>query len=383
MKIAIISPSMEHLHQLGAVVQQLSHVPRAIQGGKSRMREIAEQERPDMMFVEGMCCDPAELDYVEQVTSAFPNIAVILVCVNTTPEFLLNSMRAGVREVIPSPPSLESVRDAISRTAAKMQGNRVRQRGKVLAFVSCKGGSGATFIATNMASHLAESRSVLLIDLNLQFGDALSFVSDATPHATLADLAQEFDRLDASLLAGSTVKIAANFHVLAAPADPGQAMSIQPGHLEAILQLAAATYDYVILDVGRTIDALTVKALDHADLVFPVMQQAFPDVRNARKLLGVFKSLGYASDKVELIVNRFDRSADIGLGDIERSLGPVTAHVVSNSYKQVCASINQGAPVTQQARGSPVAKSLLELALSLSPARAPGSGFLTRLLKRA
>lgn len=347
------------------------------------MREIAEQERPDMMFVEGMCCDSAELGYVEQVTAAFPNIAVILVCVNTTPDFLLKSMRAGVREVIPSPPSAESVRDAIERTAAKMQGNRGRQNGKVLAFVSCKGGSGATFIATNMASHLAETKSVLLIDLNLQFGDALSFVSDVTPHATLADVAQEFDRLDASLLAGSTVKVGPRLHVLAAPADPGQAMSIQPGHLEAILKLAAGAYDYVILDVGRTIDALAVKALDHADLVFPVMQLAFPDVRNARKLLGVFKSLGYASDKVELIVNRFDRSSDIGLSDIERALGTVTTHVVHNSYRQVCASINQGAPITQQARSSSVAKSLLELALSLAPARTTGSGFLNRILKRA
>jgi len=39
-----------------------------------------------------------------------------------------------------------------------------------------------------------------LFDLNLQFGDASLFVSDQRPAASVASVAQQMHRLDASLL---------------------------------------------------------------------------------------------------------------------------------------------------------------------------------------
>ena len=114
----------------------------------------------------------------------------------------------------------------------------------------CKGGSGATFLATNLGWQLAETKSVLLIDLNLQFGDALAFVHDGKAPSTLADVAKDIGRLDASLLAASTVKVAPNFSILAAPEDLAHAMEVKPEHIDAILSVAVTQYDFVMLDVG-------------------------------------------------------------------------------------------------------------------------------------
>ena len=100
-------------------------------------------------------------------------------------------MRAGVREVLPSPVTAPALEAAVSRVAAKLAGAPSRKIGKILAFMPCKGGAGATFLATNLGWQLAETKSVLLIDLNLQFGDALSFVHDGTAPSTLADVAKE------------------------------------------------------------------------------------------------------------------------------------------------------------------------------------------------
>ena len=220
------------------------------------MREIAEREQPDLMLVDGICCDTAELAQVEYVTTHHPSLAVILLCSTHTPEFLINSMRAGVREVLPSPVTAPALEAAVGRVAAKLVGAPTRKTGKVLAFMPCKGGAGATFLATNLGWQLAETKSVLLIDLNLQFGDALSFVHDGKAPSTLADVAKDISRLDASLLAASTVKVAPNYSILAAPEDLAHAMEVKPEHIDAILSLAVTQYDFVLLDVPRSLDTI-------------------------------------------------------------------------------------------------------------------------------
>ena len=383
MKIAVISPNKNHLQDIGKVLEAQSHAVVLIDGGKSRMPTVAENEQPDLMLVDGMCCDPHELVQVEHVITHFPKIAVILLCANQTPEFLINSMRAGIREVLPSPVSAEALQAAVSRIAAKLVGVPGKTTGKVLAFMPCKGGSGTTFLSTNLGYQLAETRSVLLIDLNLQFGDALSFVYDGKPASTLADVAHDISRLDASFLAASSVKIAANYSILAASDDISKAMEIKPEHIDAILSLAVTQYDFVLLDMSHTLDTFAIKALDRAYRIFPVLQAGLPGLRNANKLLAVFKSLGYPEDKIELVINRFEKGSEISLEDMGRTLGTVNLRTIPNSYKEVNSAINHGDALAGVTRSNAVTKSLAEFALSLSPRQEESRSLLDRLLRRA
>lgn len=382
MKIAVISPSPAHLESLCTALSARGHAAAAFEGGKSRVREIAEREAPDLMLVDGICCDPAELAQVEHVTTHHPHTAVVLLCSTTSPDFLIHSMRAGVREVLPSPVPPAALVAAVERVQAKRSGTAARRQGQVLAFMPCKGGSGATFLATNLASQLAETRPVLLIDLNLQFGDALSYVHDGRPPATLADVCKEIHRLDATLLAASTVKVAPNFSILPAPDDLGQAVEIRPEHLDALLALAAAHYDFVLLDMGRALDTLAIQALDRSSRIYLVMQSALPDLRHAAKLLDAFRTIGYGADRTELILNRFERSGEIGLDQVQRALGAVRLHTVHNAWREVHAAINHGEPLARAARAGAVARQLAELALALSPRQDAGRGLLGRLLRR-
>ena len=383
MKIVVISPNKNHLQEIGRVLEANAHSAVLIDGGKSKMRVIAEQQQPDLMIVDGMCCDPHELVQVEYVTTHHPKISVILLCATQTPEFLIGSMRAGVREVLPSPVTTDALEAAVNRIATKLTGGHGKRAGKILAFIPCKGGSGATFLATNLAYQLADTKSVLLVDLNLQFGDALSFVHDGKPASTLADVAHGISRLDASFLAASTVKITPNYSILAAPEDLSKAMEIKPEHIDAILSLALSQYDFVLLDISRSLDALTIKALDRAYRIFPVLQAGVPSLRNAHKLLAAFKSLGYPADKIEFVVNRFEKSSDINLDDIKRTLGTSNLRTVPNSYKEVSTSINHGNALAEDGRSSALTKSLAEFAVSLSPKTEESRSLLGRLFRRA
>jgi pilus assembly protein CpaE len=253
----------------------------------------------------------------------------------------------------------------------------------LLAFIAAKGGSGATFIASNLGWQLAASRSVLLIDLNLQFGDALSFVHDGAAASTLADVTRDISRLDASFLVACSVRVAPNFSVLAAPEDLTQAMEIKPEHMDAIVSLALTKYDFVLLDMSRNLDTLAIRALDRAHSIFVVLQAALPALRHARRLLGVFRSLGYAPEKVGLILNRFEKNSDISLADIQRSLGVSQLRTVPNAFREVNDAINHGSALAAEVRSSSVTRTLADFALSLSPQAEEARSGLGRFFKRA
>jgi pilus assembly protein CpaE len=367
MKIAVISPNRQHLQDAAAALKAANHEVACHEGGKSHLRAVAEREQPDLMLADGMCCDPAELAQVEWVTSHFPDTAVVLMCSAHTPEFLLNSMRAGVREVLPSPAPAEAIVGAVARIAAKRAGAPLRPHGKVLAVMPCKGGSGATFIAANLARELSREANVLLIDLNLQFGDALALVHDGRPATTVAEVAGSTSRLDASLLASSAVRVSPTFSVLAAPQDPVQAMEIKPEQIESILSVAAAQYEFVVVDLPRAVDTLSIRVLDRAWRVFPVLQANLPAIHHAQRLLEVFRSLGYPADKTLPIVNRWERAGEIEFAQIQRALHGQEVLTLANSWRDVAASINHGEPLVEASRGNGVARQLIEIAQRLNP----------------
>ena len=386
MKIAVISPNSAHREDIGRYLQTQDGT-RAValhEGGMTKVRVVADQQRPDLIILDSMCRDLEELPVLEYVSAQHPQTVVVMLCANHSPEFLINAMRAGVREVLQSPTTKEALVAAVERIERRLGlGAKPRQPGQIIAFIPCKGGSGATFLATNLGYQLAaESKKVILIDLNLQFGDAALFIHDHKPATNLGDVAHNIHRLDASFLAGSLVNVSPNYGVLAAPEDPGQAMEVKPEHVDVLLNLAVNNYDFVIVDVGRVLDAVTIKALDRANCVFPVMQLTLPFIRDANRLISAFRTLGYSKDKIRLVVNRFEKGSEIKLEDVERSLGVATFKTLPNSYEAVASAVNHGRPIASFARNNPVAKGLQELAHALIRPSTEGSGVLGKLLRR-
>jgi pilus assembly protein CpaE len=386
-KIAVISPNSAHLQTIQRYLQKTggSRTIALHEGGASKIPVVADQQRPNLIILDSMCRDLEDLHVIEYVAAQHPQTVVVMLCANQTPEFLINAMRAGVREVLQSPVSEEAVAACVERIEHRLGiGGSLRKPGQVLAFMPCKGGSGSTFIATNLAFQLAaESRKVILVDLNLQFGDAVLFVHDHKPPHNLADVVQHIQRLDASFLARSLVNISPTYGVLAAPEDPGHAMEVKPEHVDALLNVAVNNYDFVILDLGRTLDAVTIRALDQAHQIFPVIQMTLPFVRDASRLLSAFRSLSYPKEKIRLLVNRYEKGSEISLEDVTRTLGIGPFKTLPNSYQAVAAAVNQGRPIASVARNNPVSKSLQELAEQLMKRSEADRAFLGRLLRRA
>jgi pilus assembly protein CpaE len=383
MNIAIISEDRQLLEQIQSILAKTGHDIALVPGKINELRACAKELEPDLMLLDGRNQKAIDFAHIERVTLEFPGIAVILLSDTRSPAFLIEAMRAGVREVLPSIQPAQPMFDMIDRMAAKLHAVKATGTAKVHAFIGTSGGSGTTFLVTNFGYQLAQSHKVLLIDLNLQFGDALSFVQDGKASRTIDDICRDIKRLDASLLTASTIKITPNYSILAAPEEPSRATDVKPEHIDAILKLAVTQYDIVLLDLPRVVDATLIKALDQAASIFLVLQASVPHLRNADKLLSVFRSLDYTMDKIALILNRYEKRSAITLEKIKRTLGPMDVHTIANGYRQVSTAINQGVPLVQLESRHGVIRNLSDLGDTVTPPPEHPAGLFERLFRRA
>jgi len=370
MKITIISHNKPLIQEIGLVLHEANpqRVFYSIEGGLEQAVKVIGQEHPDVVIVDDPSADIQHLAVLEQLCMQYPATAFIMLNENVVPELLISAMRIGVKDVLKLPLVKDELLLAVSRIESKLDYSATaRKQGKVIVFTSGKGGSGATFLTCNLAYILAATSGakVALLDLNLQFGDAALFLTDHVPPHTLADVAGNISRLDASLLASSMVQVLPNLSILAAPEDAERAEEVKPEHVEALIRLAKQHYDFVILDIGRTLNATSVKALDYADNIFLVLQQTLPFIRDTKRLIKILLSLGYAKAKINLLINRYEKAGDIDLHDVEATLGMQIYDLIPNSYLAVSASVNQGVPIMKISKHDPVTKSLETIAEKL------------------
>lgn len=326
------------------------------------------------------------LPATQALLAAHPGVSVVWMVGQSSPELPLLALRTGVREVIHVPIDAGELSAGLSRITRSTPGAKPAL-GQVLAFMPMKGGSGASFISTNLGVALAQvsAKPVLLIDLKMQFGDAVWLVSDRKPTATVADLLAGGARLDASMLRAALVEAEPGFFVLPAPEAPDPAQPQTPTALEALLRLAKTQYEFVLLDMPQVITPFTLAALDAADHFYPVMQLTLPCLRSARRVLEVCGALDYPAAKLRPVLNRVERNrGTLSRSDAERVLEVPVFATVPNDWSQVTAALEEGQALVRRHGGSAVVRSLRELAERIvnKPAAAR-SGLLAGLLRLA
>lgn len=388
MKIKLITPQREHADAWAAALTQgdATLQPLVVVQPLHMVNVLVNGSRPDLVVVE--TTSAREFEALEALALAHPEMEYVLIGAEMTSDVLMRAMRAGVREVLTSPVAPAAVLAAVQRQLRKRAPVKAQpvRHGEVISFVSCKGGSGATFAAANLAHILAGGgqRKVALIDMNLQFGDAALFVSSQPAVSNLADLALNIQRLDPELLLSSMTLAAPGLSVLPAPEDPAQSADVTPQAVQAIVTQARLLFDHVVIDVGRSLSAVSLQALDLSDRVYPVLQLTLPFIRDGKRLRDVFRSLDYPAQKIHWVVNRYQKDSQITLDDVKRTLAITEVLTLPNEYDVVAASVNQGVPVETVAPNSAITKALREIAYGLAPGLVRGrSGWFAGLRRGA
>lgn len=377
----------------GTVQSQSLTVKSAVVRAEGQRLMPLLQNMPSGILV--VCCSQAQktedLEALESMTWANPQISVILISDSDGKEDLVRAMRSGVREVVASPPAQTDLIAALSRVVAHHEKSRTSEdgyvgSGKIVAFISCKGGCGSTFLAANTAHLIADTfnRRCVLVDLDLQYGDASYYMSQDGVKNNISDLTQQIERLDAQLLNSCMHSISPRLNLLAAPDEAGVALAITASQLEQVLTLAKRMHEFVLLDLDSTIDAVTLKALDMADVVYVAMECNLPVVRNAKRLVKLFRSLGYGDDKLRLLVNKYQEDGQLDVKSIEQAVGIKVHHTIPNQFAAVTEAFNLGKPLELLHPQNGVLIALRDITASLLNAPLPKArGWMDRWMRKA
>ena len=328
--------------------------------------------RPDMigdaelLVVELHAGDPRSMQRLTVLRARYPAMPLIVAMRDGDLATTRALIRQGVDDVIALPIQRAEFDDAVNNLLAATAKEATREAGlaPVIAVAQSVGGIGATTVATHLAHYLGAigERGCCLVDLDLQFGNAASYLGRSSG-LTMDDLLDAGARADGELL--RTVAAAdEGIAVIAAPEKIAPLEAVEVDQLMRVLDLARRQYGHVVLDLPGNWANWTLSAIDKADLILLVVDLSIGSLRQARRRLTLFEETGIDPGRIRIVANRIEKRMfrTIGVQDAADALHYPVFATVHSDYAVVQSAQDQGVLVGSIARKNKVAADLAALA---------------------
>jgi pilus assembly protein CpaE len=296
-------------------------------------------------------------------------VPLLLIASGEASALLDEALGADVADVLLLPALTENVVFAIRKAthAPRRAAAAGRREGRIITVFSPKGGTGKTVIATNLAAALAKSggRRTLLLDLDLQFGDA-AIMLGLEPEKTIFDFVNAPGELDPDKLAGYTTTHKSGLDILPAPLRPEDAELVTEAKLGRLIEVARACYDVIVVDTSPFFHGPMLATLDRTDDLLLVCSLDVPTLKNVRLALATLEMLSFPQQRIRVVLNRANSKVGMKQREVEAALEQ-KVHFEIPSDRAVPISVNKGAPAVISEPGSDFAKSVDAMAKGIFP----------------
>src|SRR5712691_10286492 len=295
---------------------------------------------------------------------------VLVVASSGSSRMLEEALDADIADVLLLPQLVENVVFAVRKathTTRHLHASGPGRQGKIVTVFSPKGGTGKTVTATNLAAALAkfEGKKTLLLDLDLQFGDA-AIMMGVEPDKTIYDLVVAPGELDSEKLAGYTTKHVSGLELLPAPLRPEDAELVTEAKLGRLLEVARESYDVIVVDTSPFFHGPMLATLDRTDELLLLCGLDVPTLKNLRLALQTLELLSFPKQRVRIVLNRSNSKVGMKPSEVEGALGMKVRFEVP-SDRAVPLSVNRGNPVVLAEEGADVSRAIRTMAKELFP----------------
>jgi pilus assembly protein CpaE len=229
-----------------------------------------DEEQPQVLILGPEVPLDEALRFATILNVSFPELGVI-VAAEPDPDFLLQAMRAGIKDIV-SPGSDAAQLRVLLERASQSFASRHRtlasqqiaesNKGLVIGVFSPKGGVGKTTLATNIAIGLGKiaPMSVVIVDLDLQFGDVASGLY-LDPEHTVTDAVSPAASQDSLVLKAFLTVHPGGIYALCAPPTPVDADEITPNQIGRLLEQLSEQFQYVVVDTAPGLPEIGLAAM--------------------------------------------------------------------------------------------------------------------------
>jgi pilus assembly protein CpaE len=361
----LVASSDEHFREM--VRDNLLNVPNAKVAAEYQevapnlyIRVMQDLERNPVALLMVDLAGDAELGLkaLEKVKQAVPDLYVVASHYHADGEMVISAMRSGANEFLLQPLKRSEFREAIARfeRAPRRTGQTESKLGKVYTFVGTKGGVGATALAVNFASVLAQRKqSTVLIDLDW-IGNDVAMQVGATPQYTLMEVAENLSRMDQALFEGFVTRDPLGFFLVGPPDSLESRGQFTEHMFREFATFLVEKYDSIVIDGGRAIsDEIVLAACQVSAAVFLVINQEFPSIRNAQRYVTFLMQMGFSQDQIKVVINQYNKKLNTHyatLEQIQQTLNQPVFYGIPSSPAML-AAVNRSRPVVadRQAAG--------------------------------
>lgn len=316
---------------------------------------------------------------IGDIREGHPHLPVVAAIKNASVSLVRTLLREGISDVVALPFELNELLQ-ISLDAAAKRGVQAVDSialAPMVAVARSLGGCGATSILTHLAADFAAhdqtGRGVVVVDLDLQFGSVADYLG-VSPRGTLADLLGAEDRLDEDLLRSVATEAGGGVSVIAAPDTIMPLESVDTDVLLRMIRLLRQQYNYVLLDLPANWTNWALSSALAADSIVVVVELTVASLRQAKRRLELFRSVGIDDRAVEIVVNRVEKRLfrAIDMNDVAETLGRPVLGSVALEAPLVSTAQNQGVLVGQMHRKSRFAKDIANIGALMRRGRLAG-----------
>jgi pilus assembly protein CpaE len=295
-----------------------------------------------------------------------------------TQETLLEAMRCGVQDFINKPVTPEALKDVLTRFRAEGVSSDRKAAEKTIVVMGSKGGVGATTVAVNLGVQLSTHarKHTVLLDFARPLGN-VHLLLDLHPRFVVRDAVENLDRLDSHFFSGLLTTHKTKLEILGGATQLEEWQNIRMGPLERVVNVAQASSDVVLVDVGSQFSPDWNPIFQGARMILVVAEANVPALWTLERRLLAMAGIGIDPERVRVVINRWHKGDEEALKSIEKSIKRPIFACLPNDFRKASMAVNLGMPFMEN-HNNVLTNRYRQLAAQLTgmePASAKKAGF--------
>lgn len=384
--ILVVDDDLQTVKLIGLMLQRKGYRVIPATSGVQALAK-AETEQPDLIILDVMMPDMDGFEVCRRLrssprTSAIP---ILMFTAKTAVADKIAGFQAGADDYLTKPvhpAELLSRVEALLQRAARLKAEATaRAQAATLGFLGVKGGVGTSTVALNTAVALALGAGHLPPTVRTpppDFRPPAVILADLAPHGGLAyllRLSQAFglpsllayppQELDPPTIEKHLTRHVSGLRMLLAPYTPRPTM-LSSAHIHTIARHLATLGDYILFDMGHTLDDAARALLGELRYLALVMEPTALALVHARELIQLLLQIGWVPQQLGLVVvNRAVSGIALTRRQIEEALSLEPIGFISPAPELAHQAADQGIPIVLLQPEGLLAEQFRELARRL------------------